>query len=159
MDIQILRAEMEDAEVLAELFIRYSHELTQFEMVYSLQEDSVLPAMSGRIRSKLALPAIAKVDSKIVGFLFCNISRLSGYTYDDSPLFGYIADTFVEPEYRKHGIAKKLCDFALSWLRENDVKYVELKVLESNASAHRFWSSCGFTPTTKTYGKPISERG
>lgn len=155
MEIKIERAQSEDAERLAQLFSDYGKELSQYEMAYTLQEDSLLATMQGRIRSKIFLPAVAKVDSQIVGFLFCNISRLSGYTYEDSPLFGYIADTYVLPDFRNQGIAKKLCDFAVDWLRENEVKYVELKVLESNVAAHSFWSRCGFAPTTRTYGKPI----
>lgn len=155
MEVRIERAQSEDAESLAQLFSDYSKELLQYEMAYTLQEDALLPTVQGRIRSKIFLPAVAKVGSRIVGFLFCNISRLSGYTYEDSPLFGYIADTYILPDFRQQGIAKKLCDFAIGWLRENEVKYVELKVLESNCAAHSLWSGCGFAPTSRTYGKPI----
>lgn len=155
MEIRIEQAQIEDAASLAQLFIRYSKELEQYEMAYSLIEESVFSAMQSRIKSKISLAAVAKNENEIVGFLFCNISRLSGYSYEGSPLFGYIADTYVLPEFRKQGIARRLADYAIGWLKENEVGYVELKVLESNSSAHRFWSENGFTPTTRTYGKQI----
>ncbi len=155
MQIKIQYAEMEDAEKLAELFVRYNKELEQYEMAYSLLEESVLAAMQSRIRSKIACAAVAKHENEIVGFIFCNISRLSGYSYEGSPLFGYIADTYVLPEFRKQGIAKRLAEHAIGWLKENEVSYVELKVLESNSAAHRFWCTNGFAPTTRTYGKQI----
>ena len=44
---------------------------------------------------------------------------------------------------------------ACQWLKENDVGYVELKVLESNHNAHRFWSAQGYNPTTRVYGMKL----
>jgi len=44
---------------------------------------------------------------------------------------------------------------AQQWLKENEVGYVELKVLESNETAHRFWEGQGFAPTTRVYGKKL----
>lgn len=155
MEIKIEQAQIEDAQSLSQLFLRYSKELEQYEMAYSLIEESVLVAMQSRIKSKISLVAVARMENEIVGFLICNFSRLSGYSYEGSPLFGYIADTYVLPQFRKQGFAKRLADFAIDWLKANDVGYVELKVLESNASAHRFWSENGFAPTTRTYGKQI----
>ena len=155
MELTFTQASAEDAAELSELFIRYSHELENYEMAYTLDEVSVSASMAGRIRSRLSLAAIAKDGEKIAAFLFCNISRLSGYSYGGSPLFGYISDAYVLPEYRGCGAAHALCEMAEQWLRENEVGYVELKVLESNSRAHEFWSHCGFEPTTRVYGKKI----
>ena len=43
----------------------------------------------------------------------------------------------------------------LMGLKENEVGYCELKVLESNENAHKFWSRQGFTPTTRVYGMKL----
>ena len=155
MELKLMQAAAEDAPALSELFVRYVRELENYEMAYTLDEESVLGAMQGRIRSRVTLAAVAKDGEKVVGFLFCNISRLSGYTYEGSPLFGYISDTYVLPEYRGCGTAAALCTMAEQWLKENEVGYVELKVLESNANAHKFWSGRGFEPTTRVYGKKL----
>ncbi len=155
MALKLMQAVAEDAPALSELFVRYVRELENYEMAYTLEEESVLSAMQGRIRSRVTLAAVAKDDERVVGFLFCNISRLSGYTFEGSPLFGYISDTYVLPEYRGHGAAAGLCALAEQWLKENEVGYVELKVLESNANAHKFWSGRGFEPTTRVYGKKL----
>jgi len=155
MEITYTQASMEDAEALKELFVAYSRELEQYEMEYTLVEDTLLTTIQSRIRSRMALAAVAKDADTVVGFLFCSISRLSGYTYEGSPLFGYISDTFVAPAYRGRGIAGGLSQMAAQWLAENDVGYVELKVLHSNHSAHRFWQRQGFAPTTQTYGMKL----
>ena len=155
MELELTRASAEDAAALSELFIRYVRELEGHDMVYSLDEESVPGLIQGRIRSRVALAAVAKDQGTPIGFLFCSISRLSGYTYEGSPLFGYISDTYVLPEYRGRGVAAGLCAMAEQWLKENEVGYVELKVLEKNTGAHTFWSGRGFEPAVRVYGKKI----
>lgn len=155
MELIFTQAAPEDAEQLCELFLRYSRELENYEMEYTLIESSLLTTIQSRIKSRMTLAAVAKDGQQVVGFLFCSISRLSGYSYEGSPLFGYISDTYVLPEYRGHHIARELTELACNWLRENDVAYAELKVLESNEKAHRFWSGQGFRPTTRVYGMKL----
>ena len=155
MELTLSPALPEDAEQLCALFIRYSRELENYEMECSLIETSLLSSIQSRIKSRVTLAAVAKDGEKVVGFLFCNISRLSGYSYEVSPLFGYISDTYVLPEYRGQNAAGRLADMACRWLRENEVGYVELKVLESNSVAHRFWANQGFAPTTRVYGMKL----
>jgi len=155
MELIFSQALPDDADQLCDLFVRYSRELEQYEMEYTLIESTLPSAIQSRIKSRMTLAAVAKDGEKVVGFLFCNISRLSGYSYEGSPLFGYISDTYVLPEYRGQNIAGQLTDMACRWLKENDVSYVELKVLESNLGAHHFWTNQGFTPTTRVYGKKL----
>lgn len=155
MELIVTQAVPEDAEALCELFIRYIRELENYEMEYSLIESTLLTTIQSRIKSRMTLAAVAKDGETPVGFLFCSISRLSGYSYEGSPLFGYISDTYVLPAYRGQHIAGKLTELAVQWLKENDVCYAELKVLESNHGAHRFWANQGFTPTTRVYGMKL----
>ena len=158
MELIFDHARPEDVDALTELFIAYSRELEQYEMAYTLQEATLPASILSRIRSKMALAAVARDGEKVVGFLFATISRLSGYTFEDSPLFGYISDTYVLPRYRGFGIARDLARMALQWLRDNEVGYTELKVLHSNENAHRFWTSLGFAPTTCVYGMKNNEK-
>ena len=155
MELIFTQAAPEDAEQLCELFLRYSRELENYEMEYTLIEPTLLNTIQSRIKSRMTLAAVARDGETVAGFLFCSISRLSGYSYEGSPLFGYISDTYVKPEYRGQKVAARLTDMACRWLKENEVGYVELKVLESNQTAHRFWSGQGFQPTTRVYGMKL----
>ena len=155
MAITYTTAAAEDTEQLYGLFLRYIRELEQYEMDYSLVESGVLSSIQGKIRSRMTLVAVAKDGNDVIGFLFCNISRMSGFTYEGSPLFGYISDTFVLPEYRRYHVAGQLTERAFQWLRENEVGYVQLEVLESNQTAHNFWQKQGFVPTKRIYGKKL----
>ena len=93
MGLVFTQAVPEDAQALCELFLRYSRELENYEMEYTLIEPTLLASVQSRIKSRMTLAAVAKDDNQVVGFLFCNISRLSGYSYEGSPLFGYIIQT------------------------------------------------------------------
>ena len=155
MDLIFTPALPDDAQQLCELFVRYSRELEEYEMEYTLLESTLLSTIQSRIKSRVTLAAVAKDGENVEGFLFCSISRLSGYSYEGSPLFGYISDTYVLPEYRGQNVAGRLTDMACRWLKENEVGYVELKVLESNQGAHRFWTRQGFVPTTRVYGMKL----
>ena len=157
MSLNLTVAMPEDAPALSDLFLEYDRELESFGLDYSLVEVGLLSSIQGKIRSRMTLCALAKDGEKVVGFLFCSISRLSGYSYEGSPLFGYISDTFVAKDYRKRGIAGDLCRMALEWLEENEVGYVELKVLENNKNAHGFWQKQGFAPATRVYGKRLTK--
>lgn len=157
MSLKLCHAVPEDAEALCELFLEYNRELESFGMDYRLVEESLASSIQGKIRSRMSLCAVAKEEDRLVGFLFCSLNRLSGYSYEGSPLFGYISDTYVSKDYRKKGIAKSLCQMAMQWLEENEVGYVELKVLENNQTAHNFWQGQGFCPATRVYGKKLNK--
>lgn len=156
MELTFTQALPEDAEALCRLFLCYSRELENYEMEYTLIESGLLSTIQSKIKSRMTLAAVAKDGEQLVGFLLCNISRLSGYSYEGSPLFGYISDTYVLPEYRGRGAAGGLTELAVQWLKENEVAYCELKVLESNETAHKFWSRQGFNPTTRVYGMKLN---
>ena len=155
MELIFSTALPEDAQQLCELYLRYSRELEQCGMEYDLVESTLLGSIQTRIKFRMTLAAVAKDGEKVVGFLFCNISRLPGYSYEGSPLFGYISDIYVLPEYRGQHIAGRLTDMACQWLKENEVGYAELRVLEHNQGAHRFWTNQGFTPTSRIYGMKL----
>ena len=155
MSLSLSFATAENVPALCELFLEYNRELQGFGMNYSLVEESLPSSIQGKIRSRMNLCAVAKEGEALVGFLFCSINRLSGFSYEGSPVFGYISDSYVSPQYRGKGLGTALCRMALDWLGENHVNYVELKVLEQNANAHSFWQRQGFSPATRVYGKRI----
>ena len=75
MDLIFTQAAPEDAEQLCELFLRYSRELENYEMEYTLIEPTLLTTIHSRIKSRMTLAAVAKDGDQVVGFQVCNISR------------------------------------------------------------------------------------
>lgn len=55
-----------------------------------------------------------------------------------------LESVIVDPEERRTGIGRALCERAISWARERDARVVELEVREGNARARSFYRSLGF---------------
>lgn len=158
MELLYVYAEETDEPDLTELFREYCIVMKENGSVFDADEESIPSYVHGHVRSGLMLAAVAKDGGRTVGFIFGNIARLSGFTYEGLPSFGYISDTYICPEYRGMGAGKALTDLAFSWMEEKGVSYVELKALENNSNAMEFWSKMGFTPVSRSYGKRIKEK-
>ena len=58
---------------------------------------------------------------------------------------GYIYHTAVLPEYRNHGIAKKLVDCVMDALDNEGINKVALVAFKRNEIGNGFWEGIGFT--------------
>lgn len=58
---------------------------------------------------------------------------------------GYIYHTAVNPQYRNHGIARRLVDTALLALKQCGINKVALVVFDRNKDGNAFWEKIGFT--------------
>lgn len=85
---------------------------------------------------------VAEKNGKLIGYTAAEIQARS-------PIFqitknGYINDVFVEPEYRKLGIARKFLTELKGWFQSKDIDYVELSVLTKNEIGKKAWAKFGF---------------
>lgn len=81
---------------------------------------------------------VAEKDCEIVGTVMAGNDGRRGYIYY----------TAVHPDYRKHGIAKKLVDNAMNELSKLGINKVALVVFEKNKIGNEFWENQGFTERT-----------
>lgn len=58
---------------------------------------------------------------------------------------GYIHHTFVVPDYRNQGIARRLVDNALDALDKEGINKVALVAFKENEGGNAFWENIGFT--------------
>jgi len=78
---------------------------------------------------------VAKLNGKIVGF----IASDAGW----KPYHGEIHEFVVLPQYREHGIGRKLFQKALDYLKSKGIKFVGLWLGEKNSNAKDFYSHFG----------------
>jgi ribosomal protein S18 acetylase RimI-like enzyme len=88
-----------------------------------------------------ALAVIARDEGQIIGYAIGRITALP-------PFFarryrGYIHDVYVRNAYRRQGIARRMVQEILRWLRGRGVQLVELTVAANN-DAVGFWQRLGF---------------
>ena len=56
-----------------------------------------------------------------------------------------ITDLGVRPELRRKGIARRLVDEAMDWVRDRGVSRVEIQVASGNKEGQAFWRALGYT--------------
>lgn len=65
-------------------------------------------------------------------------------------LEAYIDELFVEPDWRRRGIASALLEEIRNWAAEHQARRIRLGVLSANESGLAFWQSVGATSFVAT---------
>jgi ribosomal protein S18 acetylase RimI-like enzyme len=90
---------------------------------------------------------IAEVNGVFAGYAACWIEHDGNIAEtDDSNHFGYVADTYVVPEFRGRGVVSRLLETAESHMREQGVLRMRIWTLANNTSAKRAYEAYGFEP-------------
>ena len=87
---------------------------------------------------------VAEENGRIVGFMLCLLEPNTP-VYKEKKI-GVISDVYVKEERRRKGLAKKMFDFAVKWLKKNKVRTVRLNVAADNLEARAVWRMLGFEP-------------
>lgn len=58
---------------------------------------------------------------------------------------GEITDLGVRPDLRRRGVARRLVEEAMAWLRDRGVQRVEIQVASGNREGQAFWRALGYT--------------
>ncbi len=83
---------------------------------------------------------VAEADDRVVGYILGAIVELHPDLFEHVNA-GYIADIFVEREYRRMGIGAELVETMLEWFVDEGIRNVEWQVAAADANALDFWSA------------------
>lgn len=83
---------------------------------------------------------VAEVDGDVIGYVLGAVVDLHPdlFAHVDS---GFIADIYVDPAYRRRGIARQLVDTINAWFAEQGVSHTEWQVAAKNEEGIRFWEA------------------
>jgi GNAT superfamily N-acetyltransferase len=98
--------------------------------------------MVSRIGDADTLVLVAEIDGHVVGYVLGAIVDLVPDMFERE-MCGFIADIFVEPDHRRHGIGRMLIDAVLDWFRSEGIRYYEWYVAAQNPTARAFWREMG----------------
>jgi len=62
------------------------------------------------------------------------------------PRRGNILNVYVQPAYRRRGLARALTEAAVAWCRQNGVRMV---ILHASDAGRPIYAALGFTPTNE----------
>ncbi len=89
---------------------------------------------------------VAEETTQLVGFIAATVEReIPIYRLSE---FAFIHDLWVEPEYRKQGVARQLVILACDRIQQMGVKQIRLDTAVPNEAARRLFTSCGFRLST-----------
>jgi ribosomal protein S18 acetylase RimI-like enzyme len=77
---------------------------------------------------------------------------------ENDPTSGYIVSMWVDPRYRRQGVAQRLIDAVESWARHAGYRELRLDVTENNAAASELYLRCGFRFTGESFPYPNDPR-
>lgn len=95
------------------------------------------------VRKRNCLTLLAEADGNIVGYYEVLIKKIP-HPFIAPDRVGYICDAFIEKEYRRKSIGKKMFDEVMRWFRKHKLKHIELSVHAKNEIGKNAWKKYGF---------------
>lgn len=93
--------------------------------------------------SKKHLVVVCEEKGKIVGYLV-GLLESDASQYKNTKIVASLEHMFVEKQYRRRGIGKKLFDFFREWAKDNKAEQVKVGVLCNNEETIKFYKELGF---------------
>jgi len=142
MDIQVITADYgnpQHARALVTLLDVYARDIMGGgEPLREDVKENLIPALAQRPN---AFSILAFAGDEAVGFANC----FEGFsTFACKPLVN-IHDFAVAPQWRGHGVARRMMDCLEKIARERGCCKITLEVLESNHTAKALYRKCGFS--------------
>ena len=103
----------------------------------NFSEDDYLRCGFGPARSFECF--VAEVNGSLVG----HIAITRGYDFQEGAPIVWVADLYVEPTYRRQGIARRLFGAVCTAAYENGSEFVQWMVAPDNDAANLFYRSLG----------------
>ncbi|HVU30097.1 MAG TPA: GNAT family N-acetyltransferase [Sphingomicrobium sp.] len=121
----------------------------------------------GRDEWEAALAGFVELPQPYVGFIAFSDSgeavgmidlRVRNYAEGAPELVApYVEDLWVEPVYRRQGVATRLLEAAEQWARSEGFNWLGSDARLDNLESHHWHRSAGFTETERlvVFGKPL----
>ncbi|SFM45816.1 Ribosomal protein S18 acetylase RimI [Paenibacillus sp. 1_12] len=87
---------------------------------------------------------VVERDSQIIACAGAFIKDDAPYRYLKLRSYGFIADVYVEPQFRRQGLAKALTNATLDWFAERNIRLFRLVASDE---ARPLYESLGFSAT------------
>jgi len=103
---------------------------------------SFKPYINEVMKKKNAKVLVAKIDSKVIGYLIGEI--IPARPYLTPKKIGKVANAFVDAKYQRCGAGKMMFSELIAWFKKNNIKHIELTVDVRNKIGISAWEKFGF---------------
>ena len=115
-------------------------------------------SLSDRLEDSHTRVFVAEVEGRVVGYVLGVVVDLLPEMFEQQA-GGFLADIYVEADWRRQGHGSDLVAALSDWFREQGLGYYEWHVPASNPAAVAFWQSMGGHPWQLRMRARLAERG
>lgn len=160
MEIIYRKAGIEESYKMAELYNEFLYDLRDLskDVYFDFEEISVddrVKLLEDRFNADKGLIVVAEVEGEIVGFISMTIMNCF-MVVSSVKNIGYIEAGYVKPQFRRLGITRKLESQVVEFLKEKNIRYLELFTLLNNETANDSWSKLGYSPFRLQWRKDLN---
>ncbi|MDC7293832.1 MULTISPECIES: GNAT family N-acetyltransferase [unclassified Butyrivibrio] len=116
-------------DCICELSEHHNDVSVNFKGYYPLKPyEKTLESFEAALRNQESYIAVTEIENRIIGFCKVDINGESGK-------LDYLV---VKEEFRGKGFGKELMDWAMQMFDQNNVKHLEVKVVDGNKAIHLY---------------------
>ncbi len=144
--IQVREADLDDLEVVLELWSEFTQYLSKMEPdFFQLQEDAreiYRQILHEQLQSEHTLVLLAKDSAKAIGYNLTSI-RYPTNVFLQIP-YGHISDLYLRQEFRGQKVGQQLVKIAIVWLKNRGISKVNVNPFFTSSQVVKFWKDMGF---------------
>lgn len=145
-EVVIRPAGIQDADDIAKLWeqlVKYHRDLDD-NLPMAVEDGGIIYArrLIDRLNDTHTRVYVAEINNAVIGYALGVIVDLVPEMFVQET-GGFLADIFVDSDYRRRGVGRKLVNTLCDWFRARGVSYLELYVASRNADGKEFWSAVG----------------
>jgi ribosomal protein S18 acetylase RimI-like enzyme len=143
--IAVRRAGPEDLERLLDLWqemMGYHARLDRRFMPAAEGRQAFRPTVEGWMADDEWQVLVAEADGQIVGYSIGHVAEINPVLAP--PGFGHITDSCASPQWRRHGVGRRLFKAMSAWFRRRGLAAAQVNVAALNPTAQAFWRAMGF---------------
>jgi ribosomal protein S18 acetylase RimI-like enzyme len=95
-----------------------------------------------RLEDPTTCVLVAEHDHQVVGYILGMVVDLMQDIFEQQP-GGFLADIYVEPDYRRRGVGGALVGALRAWFRQQDITFFDWHVATHNPEGLAFWKAVG----------------
>ncbi len=133
MEVQIRRATKDDYTEVISLYGNFVNDPERYKV---LDNDSYLKF----IETPNSFMDLVISGEKIIGFITYAVRTVVRYP---KPILE-VEELYVHPDYRRHGLGKKLMEHVLEFAKSVQCQYIFLASDKARKEAHEFYKALGF---------------
>lgn len=149
-DIEFSTAQHTDLDDIIRLHVAgLHHELAYLNQIFAGKEfDPKGLAQLRQLLSRLLQTGEGQIftalhQQKIIGYC---LATKKIYPVETPKICGCVNGIYVDPAYRRLGLAALLFDKACLWFRQSQISYIELSHMVNDPVSTAFWQKMGFVP-------------